>query len=120
LGLADANAGTQDGGGVDSLGGKNTMSCGSKFRLVCGVAAAWAITISAAQAAPEGFCRDYARAAVRQVELARATPACDRGNGARWTTDYRVHFDWCMGAAIPAVEAERRARTNWIRSCRGR
>ena len=96
------------------------MSFALKSLFGCGVAAACAITISAAQAAPEGFCRDYARAAVRQVELARSVPACDRGNGARWTTDYRVHFDWCMGAPIPAVEAERRARTNWIRSCRGR
>jgi hypothetical protein len=72
-----------------------------------------------AQAADPGFCRDYATAAVRQVELARSIPACNRGVGARWTTDYRVHFDWCLGAAPGAVEAERAARTNWIRSCRG-
>jgi len=73
----------------------------------------------AAQAADPGFCREYATAAVRQVELARSIPACNRGTGPRWTTDYRVHFDWCLGAAPPAVEAERNARTNWIRSCRG-
>lgn len=74
----------------------------------------------AAQAANPGFCRDYATAAVRQVQLARSIPACDRGTGPRWTTDYRVHFDWCVGAAPAAVEAERNARTNWIRSCSGR
>jgi hypothetical protein len=96
------------------------MSIGSKSLLGCGVAAACAITISAAQAAPEPFCRDYARAAVRQVELARSIPACNRGTGPRWTTDYRIHFDWCLGAPVPAVEEERNARTNWIRSCRGR
>ena len=73
----------------------------------------------AAQAADPGFCRDYATAAVRQVELAKSVPACNRGTGARWTVDYRVHFDWCLGAAPGAVEAERNARTNWIRSCRG-
>ena len=73
-----------------------------------------------AYAAPPGFCRDYARAAVRQVELARSVPACNRGTGPRWTTDYRVHYGWCLGAAAAAVEAERTARTNWIRSCRGR
>jgi hypothetical protein len=73
----------------------------------------------AAQAAPPGFCRDYAAAAVRQVELARAIPACNRGAGPRWTTDYKVHFDWCLGAAPGVVEAERAARTNWLRSCRG-
>ena len=74
----------------------------------------------AAQAANPGFCRDYAAAAVRQVELARAIPACNRGAGPRWTTDYRVHFDWCLGAAPGVVVAEREARTNWLRRCRGR
>jgi hypothetical protein len=74
----------------------------------------------AAEAAAPGFCRDYATAAVRQVEIARSTPACNRGTGARWTTDYKVHFDWCLTADPAAVEAERVARTNWIRSCRGR
>lgn len=52
----------------------------------------------AAQAAPGPFCRDYAAAAVRQVEAARSVPACNRGTGARWTTDFKVHFDWCAGA----------------------
>ena len=74
----------------------------------------------AAQAAPPPFCRDYAAAAVRQVELARAIPACNRGAGPRWTTDYRVHFQWCLGAAPGVVESERAARTNWLRACRGR
>ena len=72
-----------------------------------------------AQAAPPDFCRDYATAAVRQVEAARSIPACNRGTGPRWTTDYRVHFDWCLGANPGAVEAERAARTNWLRACRG-
>lgn len=74
----------------------------------------------AARAAPPPFCRDYAAAAVRQVELARAIPACNRGAGPRWTTDYRVHFDWCLGVGPGVVAAERAARTNWLRACRGR
>ncbi len=85
----------------------------------CAAAVAAAIPLSA-QAAPPDFCRDYAAAAVRQVQLARSNPACDRGTGARWTSDYRVHFDWCLGAAPGVVAAERAARTNWIRACRGR
>lgn len=96
------------------------MSIRSKFLLGCGVVAGCAFAFSAAQAAPEPFCRDYARAAVRQVELARAIPACNRGVGPRWTTDYRVHFDWCLGAPIPAVEEERGVRTRWLQRCRGR
>jgi hypothetical protein len=81
-------------------------------------ALATAVPICAQAAGPE-FCREYATAAVRQVELVRSVPACNRGTGPRWTIDYKVHFDWCLGAAPPAVEAERQARTNWIRSCRG-
>jgi len=73
----------------------------------------------AVRAAPPDFCRDYATAAVRQVEAARSIPACNRGVGPRWTTDYRAHFDWCLGANPGAVEAERNARTNWLRACRG-
>ena len=99
---------------------EESMSIGSKSLLGCGVVAACAFTFSAAQAAPPDFCRDYAAAAVRQVQLARTSPACDRGTGARWTSDYRIHFDWCLGAAPGVVEAERVARTNWIRTCRGR
>ena len=101
------------------LQGGITMSNGLKSLLVCGVAAALPMMISAANAAGPDFCRDYATAAVRQVEVARSVPACNRGQGARWTAEYRVHFDWCLQTPPPAVEAERAARTNWIRSCRG-
>jgi hypothetical protein len=73
----------------------------------------------AAQAAPPDFCRDYATAAVRQAEVARSVPACSRAAGPRWTTDYRLHFDWCLGANPAAVESERAARTNWLHACRG-
>jgi hypothetical protein len=100
--------------------GHITMSKGLTSLLACGVAGAVAIILGVTQAAPPDFCRDYAAAAVRQVQLARSNPACDRGTGARWTSDYRVHFDWCLGAAPGVVEAERAARTNWIRACRGR
>lgn len=98
------------------------MSNKFKSLLTSGIVAAaiGAIASSAAQAADAGFCRDYAAAAVRQVEVARSNPICDRGRGPRWTSDYRVHFDWCLGAPYAAVQAERAARTNWIRSCRGR
>ena len=95
------------------------MSNGLRLLAVFGALGASLTVVSAVQAAPPDFCRGYATAAVRQVEIARSTPACNRGTGARWTIDYRVHFDWCLGAPPDAVEAERAARTNWIRSCRG-
>ncbi len=98
---------------------RGIMSIGLKLLAVFGALGASMTLLSAVQAAPPGFCHHYAAAAVRQVEVVRSTPACNRGIGARWTSDYRVHFDWCLGAAPAAVEAERAARTNWIRSCRG-
>lgn len=105
---------------ADRLGGG--MSNSLKSRLACGAATAAIVSVfagSAARAAAPDFCRDYAVAAVRQVQLARSIPACDRGTGPRWTSDYRVHFNWCLGASPDAVEAERAARSNWLRSCRG-
>jgi len=98
---------------------RGIMSNGYKLLAIFGAVGASMAIASTVQAAPRGFCRDYAAAAVRQVEVARSTPACNRGVGARWTTNYRVHFDWCLGAPPGAVETERAARTNWIRSCRG-
>lgn len=98
---------------------RGIMSNRLKLLAVFGALGASMTIVSAVQAASPGFCHHYAAAAVRQVEFERSTPACDRGTGARWTSDYRVHFDWCLGAAPAAVEAERAARTNWIRSCRG-
>lgn len=95
------------------------MSKRVKLLAIFGALGASLSIISTVQAAPPDFCRGYATAAVRQVEVARSIPACNRGTGARWTVDYRVHYDWCLSAPPGAVEAERAARTNWIRSCRG-
>jgi len=109
---------------ADSLQRGDTMSNNLKSIFACSAAVTFIVaasiaTFSSAKAAPLDFCRDYATAAVRQVQLTRSIPACNRGTGPRWTSDYRVHFDWCIGADPGAVEAERNARTNWIRSCRG-
>lgn len=94
------------------------MSIGSKSLLGCGVAAACALTISAAQAAPEPFCRDYTRAALNQVHKALSLPRCRPGmEGARWSTEFKVHFDWCIGVTPSTAEAERIARTNHLRRC---
>jgi hypothetical protein len=76
-------------------------------------------SMSAHAAAPE-FCRNYARAALTQVQIALSTPACRPGlQGTRWSSDFRVHFNWCLGAPIPAIQSERGARTGYIRGCRG-
>jgi hypothetical protein len=38
--------------------------------------------------------------------------------GARWSSDFRVHYDWCLGASFEAANAERNARTDFLRGCR--
>ncbi len=79
------------------------------------------LACTGADAAPAGFCRDYARAALNQVQIGLSTPACRPGlEGTRWSADFRVHFDWCLGVPVGAAGAERGARTAYLRSCRGR
>ena len=79
-----------------------------------------AMAASTAQAAPPPFCRGYASAALNQVRAALAIPRCRGGmEGSRWSADFRVHYDWCLGAAPAAAAEERAARTVHIRRCRG-
>jgi hypothetical protein len=78
------------------------------------------LTPLSVQAAPPEFCREYADAAINQVRGALANSVCARHiSGARWAPERRVHFEWCLSAPIPAVEAERGARTEFLRGCRG-
>jgi len=84
-----------------------------------GAGALLASAATTAQAAPPGFCRDYARAALNQVRGALAIPRCRRGmEGSRWSADFRVHYDWCLGASAEAAAGERAVRTEHIRTCR--
>jgi hypothetical protein len=76
--------------------------------------------VSDAFAADPGFCANYSTAAVRQVEVARESPACRPGLiGDRWSPDYRVHYSWCITARYEAAEEERHIRTRYLHSCRG-
>jgi len=75
---------------------------------------------TAAHAAAPGFCADYARAAVRQFEAARAIPGCLGGASARWNPDYRIHYGWCLNVAPPAAFTERDIRTRELSGCRRR
>ena len=78
------------------------------------------VAVSSAQAAGEDFCRDYARAAVRQVRGADMHRRCDwrvDNNPARWSTDWRAHFDWCRGVTREQADAERDARTRTLERC---
>ena len=73
----------------------------------------------AAQAADQRFCQDYARAALNQVRGGLANPRCVGGmQGNRWSSDFRVHYDWCVSQPYAAVGGERDARTAFLRACR--
>jgi hypothetical protein len=86
---------------------------------VIGAGLALAMAASSAQAAPPGFCREYANAALNQVRGALAIPRCRRGmEGNRWSSDFRVHYDWCLGNSPEAAAGERAVRTEHIRTCR--
>jgi hypothetical protein len=71
-----------------------------------------------ARAADPGFCRQFAKAAISQVRGALADPRCGAGvQGARWSTDFAVHYEWCLGASSDAAAAESHARTRFLRAC---
>jgi hypothetical protein len=74
--------------------------------------------VTAANAASPQVCEDYAHAAIVQVRIAMDHPRCERASGPRWSPEWRVHYDWCLGASYQALGAERDARTNWLRACR--
>ncbi|HXP06175.1 MAG TPA: hypothetical protein VN808_18830 [Stellaceae bacterium] len=77
-----------------------------------------AITPSA-RAADPNFCRDYASAAVRQFNAAFAVPRCRGGmNGPRWSPEFHVHYDWCLGAPYNGASTERDIRRQYIDACR--
>ncbi len=74
---------------------------------------------AAAQAADQRFCQDYARAALNQVRTALSNPHCAGGvQGNRWSSDFRVHYEWCRSQPYAAVGGERDARTAYLRACR--
>ena len=85
------------------------------------------------RAADPATCQDYARVAIKQVHRALANPACANPPPVwtRWSTDYWVHYDWCLAQPIPepprppaalgggGVVFERAARAAFLRSCGG-
>jgi hypothetical protein len=83
----------------------------------CGAVLGFAASANAAN--PE-FCRDYSRAAVRQVRVALNHPRCDwrvDRNPTRWSTDWRVHFDWCRNVDRYQADAERDSRRATLDRC---
>ncbi len=87
-------------------------------RMILLTSALAALMPLAAQAADPASCRDYATAAIRQVRGALNNPRCLPGlQGARWSADFQVHYNWCLGASYAAMGSERDARTAYLHGC---
>jgi len=72
-------------------------------------------------AADPGFCRHYANAALNQVRGGLSLPPCRHElEGSRWSSDFHVHFDWCLGVSPEEAAAERNRRTAELERCRYR
>jgi hypothetical protein len=71
-----------------------------------------------ARAADPAFCKSYARAALVQVRAALASPHCGAGlQGTRWSAEFSVHYEWCLGASPQRAAAERDVRTRSLKGC---
>ncbi|MDR3467198.1 MAG: hypothetical protein P4M07_14795 [Xanthobacteraceae bacterium] len=79
-----------------------------------------AASATVAGAADPKFCKQYAQAALNQVRGGLSNPGCAGVlQGTRWSPDFSVHYQWCLGASFGATGAERDARTQTLRSCTG-
>jgi hypothetical protein len=73
------------------------------------------------RAADPAFCRQYARSALVQARGALASPHCGAGlQGARWSAEFSIQYEWCLGASPDAAAAEREARAKYLRGCTDR
>jgi hypothetical protein len=77
--------------------------------------------LAAAHAADPGFCRQYARSALDQVRAGLSDPACGGAlQGSHWSSDFAVHYEWCLGVSLRAAGDERDFRTHHLKSCAAR
>jgi hypothetical protein len=79
---------------------------------------------SRTQEIPAGFtckstrnplCEQYARRAV-SMNQENLNKNC-RFTGARWTSDYQGHYNWCITAQRSVVDSETRAREGELKNC---
>jgi hypothetical protein len=95
------------------------MTCGLRPLVASGFAVLLFSGLSAARAADPAFCRQYSEAALNQVRSGLVEPRCAPGmQGDRWSSDFAVHYEWCLGVSIGAAGTERDARARYLRGCR--
>ena len=74
---------------------------------------------SSAWAADPNFCGQYAQTALNQTRAGYANPNCaPRMQGARWSQDFNVHYNWCLGTSYQQANNERSVRTGFLEGCR--
>lgn len=72
-----------------------------------------------AWAADPNFCGQYAQVALNQVRTGYADPNCaPRLQGARWSQDFNVHYNWCLHTSYQAANEERSTRNGFLEGCR--
>jgi hypothetical protein len=109
------------GGGIGVTLGEGDMANRLRFIAGCFPSIFLMSGLADARAADPGFCRQFAKAAISQVRGALADPRCGAGvQGARWSTDFAAHYEWCLGASPAAAGADRDARTRVLRACTSR
>jgi hypothetical protein len=73
------------------------------------------------RAADPAFCKPYARAALVQVREGLASSRCGAGlQGTRWSTEFSVHYEWCLEASGEVIAAERDTRAKVLKGCSDR
>jgi hypothetical protein len=79
------------------------------------------LNMGTAHAADPNFCKQYTQAALNQVRGGLTNPSCAGGlQGARWSTEFAVHYEWCLGASVGAAGTEGDARMQHLKGCAGR
>jgi hypothetical protein len=79
------------------------------------------LNLTAAHAADPAFCKPYAKAALSQVRGGLIEPACaSHFQGSRWSTDFAVHYEWCLGVSGSEAGVEKDARTRYLKGCASR
>jgi hypothetical protein len=74
--------------------------------------------LAPARAADPGFCRQYARDALHQVQTGLSDPACGGAlQGRRWSSDFAVQYEWCLGVSLRAAGDETDFRAHHLKSC---
>jgi hypothetical protein len=97
------------------------MAKGRSFTVASVLSVFFISGLTAAHAADPAFCKQYAQAAINQVRGGLANPGCVGGlQGGRWSADFAVHYEWCLGASFGAAGNERDARTRYLRACTSR